>query len=55
MGPYEIMMEHIKFWTSKECPALTGDDIQLIQKLAGVLGVKLAVKTQLELVDKTAV
>jgi hypothetical protein len=49
MGPYEIMMEHIEFWTSSECPPLSGEDMKLIQKLAHVVGVELSVNTRLEI------
>ncbi|MGB7566331.1 MAG: hypothetical protein WBM07_00610 [Chitinivibrionales bacterium] len=50
MGPYEIMMEHIEFWASNECPPLSCEDIQLISKLANVLGVKLSVRTHIEII-----
>lgn len=43
-------MEHIRFWTSDECPALSREDIELIQKLAGVVGIRLAAQTQLKIV-----
>jgi hypothetical protein len=40
MGPREIMMEHLEFWTSSECPPLSQEDMELVKKLAAVLGVK---------------
>ena len=52
MGPYEIMMEHIEFWASNECPPLSCEDIQLISKLANVLGVKLSMRTRLEIIKE---
>jgi len=52
MGPREIMMEHIRFWASEECTPLSSSDLQLIQKLADVMGVKLRARTQLEIVEE---
>jgi|GEM_PF-5293013 hypothetical protein len=40
MSPAEIMREHIEFWTSDECGALSKEDMELVRKLAAVCGVK---------------
>jgi hypothetical protein len=40
MGPREIMLEHIEFWTSSDCPQLSQEDMDLVKKIAEVLGVK---------------
>jgi hypothetical protein len=34
------MLEHLEFWTSSECPPLSQEDMELVKKLAAVLGVK---------------
>jgi hypothetical protein len=45
-------MEHIKYWTSEECRALSPEDGEFVMKLAELAGVKLAKKTRLELVEQ---
>jgi hypothetical protein len=46
MGPREIMLEHIEFWTSDECPPMSQEDMELVKKLAGVLGVRVFSRLQ---------
>lgn len=41
MSPAEIMREHIVFWTSDDCTALSREDVELVRKLAEVSGVAL--------------
>jgi hypothetical protein len=48
MGPREIMMEHLDFWTSADCPPMSQDDIDLVKKLAAVLGVTVFTRLHLE-------
>jgi hypothetical protein len=48
MGPREIMMEHLEFWTSDDCPPMSQEDIDLVKKLADVLGVTVFTRLQLE-------
>ena len=42
MGPREIMIEHFEFWTSDECPPLPREEVDLIERLADAVGVRLA-------------
>jgi hypothetical protein len=42
------MMEHMEFWTSSECPPMSQEDLELVKKLAGVLGVKVSARLHLE-------
>ena len=48
MGPREIMLEHLEFWTSPECPPMSDDEIELVKKLARVVGVKVVSRLHLE-------
>jgi hypothetical protein len=54
MGPREIMLEHIEFWTSGECPPMSEEDMELIKKLAAVVGVTLAAGKMVKLVEHEA-
>jgi hypothetical protein len=47
-------MEHIRYWTSEECCALSPEDGEFILKLAELVGIKLATKTRLEIVEQRA-
>jgi len=51
MSPKEIMIEHIKFWTSRECDKLTDEDIELVRKLAEVVGIKVKERRQLYIAE----
>jgi hypothetical protein len=48
MGPREIMMEHLEFWTSDDCPPMSQEEIELVRKLAEVIGVKLSLRLTME-------
>jgi hypothetical protein len=48
MGPREIMMEHLEFWTSSDCPPMSQEDMELVKKLAGVLGVRVSARLHME-------
>jgi len=50
MGPREIMLEHIEFWTGKECPPLSQNDMELVKRLADVVGISLDVGKEMECV-----
>ena len=54
MSPREIIMEHIRYWTSEECCALSPEDGEFILKLAELVGIKLATKTRLEIIEQRA-
>jgi hypothetical protein len=54
MSPREIIMEHIHYWTSEECRALSPKDSEFVMKLAELVGVKLAPKTRLEIIEQRA-
>jgi hypothetical protein len=54
MNPREIIMEHIHYWTSEECRAMSPEDGEFVKKLAELVGVKLAAKTRLEIIDRHA-
>lgn len=41
MGPREIMLEHFDFWTSDECTPLPQEEVDLIERLAETVGVRL--------------
>jgi hypothetical protein len=45
------MMEHIQFWTSRECPPMSREDMELIEKLAHVVGIRLVMRAQLEIAE----
>lgn len=54
MGPREIMLEHIEFWTSSECPPMSEEDLELVRKLADAVGVTLTAGRRIELVEDGA-
>jgi hypothetical protein len=39
----EIMLEHFKYWASDECPPLSEEDVELIARLAEVVGVTVTI------------
>jgi hypothetical protein len=48
MSPREIMLEHIEFWTSSECPPMSQEDMELVKKIAEVLGVRVITRLHRE-------
>jgi hypothetical protein len=48
MGPREIMLEHFDFWTSDECTPLPQEEVDLIERLAEAVGVRLDKHPKLE-------
>jgi hypothetical protein len=34
-------MEHFDFWTSDECPPLPREEVELVERLAEIVGVRL--------------
>ena len=54
MSPKEIIMEHLRYWTSEECRPLSAEDGEFVMKLAECVGVKLAAKTRLEIIAQQA-
>jgi hypothetical protein len=48
MGPREIMLEHLEFWTSSECPPMSQEEIELVGKLAEAVGVKVYARLHME-------
>ena len=51
MKPREILLEHIRFWTSVECPPLAVEDMELVQKIGEIIGVKIGVRSQMVIVE----
>ena len=51
MKPREILLEHIRFWTSAECPPLAVEDMELVQKIGEIIGVKIGVRSQMVIVE----
>jgi hypothetical protein len=47
-------MEHIRYWTSEDCRALSPEDGEFVMKLAELVGVKLVPKTRLEIIEQRA-
>jgi hypothetical protein len=33
----ELMLEHFEFWASDECPPLSQEDLELIERLSAVV------------------
>ena len=54
MSPREIIMEHIRYWTSEESSPLSPEDGEFVMKLAELVGLKLATKTRLEIIEQRA-
>jgi hypothetical protein len=54
MSPREIIMEHIRYWTSEECRPLSAEDGEFVMKLAECVGIKLAARTRLEIIERQA-
>ncbi len=50
MSPREIIIEHIRYWTSDECRGLSPEEGEFVMKLAELAGVKLTLQTRLEMV-----
>jgi hypothetical protein len=54
MSPREIIMEHISYWTSDECCGMSQEDGEFVRRLAELAGVKVSLKTRLEIVETRA-
>jgi hypothetical protein len=42
------MMEHLEFWTSSDCPPMSLEDLDLVKRLAEVVGVKIYTRLSME-------